>query len=383
MESSKNMVIRLLSAAGINVNGDMPWDIHVHDEHFYPAVLKYGSLALGESYMAGWWDSPALDQTIYHILKARLDEKIKASWALKRDILLSRLFNFQHPEQAFRNGRRHYDLGNDLFSRMLDQRMTYTCAFWEHAANLDAAQEEKLDLSCRKLHLRPGMTVLDIGCGWGSFAKFAAENYGVHVTGITISEEQARLAAERCKGLPVDIRVMDYRSMTEKFDAIASLGMFEHVGYRNYHAYMKIARSCLHDNGLFLLHTIGGNRSFTMADPWLGKYIFPHATIPSIAQIGKAIEEYFVMEHWENFSVNYDKTLMAWYQRFNDHWEELKDNYDPTFRRMWNYYLQSCAGSFRARCSQLWQVVLSPYGVEGGYKVAEKQPAATEKFLHS
>lgn len=366
------MITRLLASAGIAINGNDPWDITVNNDHFYPSVLKHGSMALGESYMAGWWDSPHPDQFITRILKSRLEDKIRASWQLKRDILISRIFNFQHPEQSFKNGRKHYDLGNDLFSHMLDPRMTYTCAFWDQAENLATAQENKLDLTCRKLHLQPGMRVLDIGCGWGSFAKFAAERYGVHVTGITISEEQAQLAAERCKGLSVDIKVMDYRSMQEKFDAIASLGMFEHVGYRNYPAYMKMARHCLKDDGLFLLHTIGGNRSHTMADPWLDKYIFPNANIPSIAQIGKSAEDFFVVEHWQNFSTDYDRTLMAWHQNFNNNWDHLSGAYDPVFKRMWDYYLMSCAGSFRARYSQLWQVVLSPHGVAGGYKIASR-----------
>ncbi|MBV8253061.1 MAG: cyclopropane fatty acyl phospholipid synthase [Chitinophaga sp.] len=370
MERSKNMVTKLLDSAGVHVNGNQPWDITVHNDHFYPGVLKHGSLALGEAYMAGWWDSPNPDEMICRILSAKLEDKIRASWQLKKDILLSRIFNFQHPEQSFKNGRKHYDLGNDLFEIMLDKRMTYTCGFWENATSLDEAQENKLDLSCRKLHLKPGMKVLDIGCGWGSFARFAAERYGAHVTGITVSREQAELAKARCVGLPVNIRVMDYRSLNEKFDAIASLGMFEHVGYRNYHAYMQVARQSLEDGGLFLLHTIGGNKSHSMADPWLDKYIFPHANIPSIAQIGKAMEDFFIMEHWENFSTDYDKTLMAWYHNVNDKWDELANAYDVVFHRMWNYYLLSCAGSFRARDSQLWQVVLSPNGVRGGYKIA-------------
>ncbi len=368
---AKDTINRLLSAAGITVNGHQPWDIRVHDDAFYGAVLSKGSLGLGESYMYQQWDCERLDDFFTRILLADADNHIKKNFRFKADILLARLLNYQTPSRAYRNGSAHYDTGNDLFEVMLDKRMTYTCAFWENANTLDAAQENKLDLSCRKLQLRPGMHVLDIGCGWGSFAKFAAEEYGVKVTGITISKEQAELARERCKGLPVDIRLTDYRMVHESFDAIVSLGMFEHVGYKNYDSYMRMAHRCLKDDGLFLLHTIGGNTAHTFTDRWLNKYIFPNAMIPTIRLIGQFIEGLFVMEHWQNFSVDYDRTLLAWYDNIWQNWDQLKATYDQTFFRMWKYYLLSCAGSFRARKSQLWQIVLSKNGVPGGYRFKE------------
>ena len=361
------IISRLLASAGITVNGNNPWDIRVHREDFYSRVLKYGSLGLGESYMEHWWDCPRMDEFFYRVLTHHLNDYIKKDWRLKADILLSRLLNSQHTDRAHLNASRHYDIGNDLFKTMLDKRLTYTCAFWDHAHTLDEAQEHKLDLTCRKLQLEAGMHVLDIGCGWGSFAKFAAERYDVKVTGITLSKEQATLAAQLCRGLPVDIRLTDYRELDGKFDAIVSLGMFEHVGPKNYRAYMRMAHRSLKDGGLFLLHTIGGNSSSTMGDKWLHRYIFPNAVIPSIRQIGQAIEKLFVMEHWENFSVNYDKTLMAWYANILQYRDQLAVRYDDTFFRMWEYYLLSCAGSFRARQSQLWQIVLSREGVRGGY----------------
>lgn len=369
-EMFKNILTRMLSNAGVTVNGKETWDIQVHNEDFYQKTLSEGSLGLGESYMAQWWDSPQPDEFITRLLRSNIEHQLKPGFRLKMDILLSRIFNRQQPGAAFRNGSRHYDIGNDLFSMMLDKRMAYTCGFWNNAQTLNEAQENKLDLSCRKLRLRPGMHVLDVGCGWGSFAKFAAERYGVKVTGITISKEQAVLGREICKGLPVDIRVMDYRSLREKFDAVVSIGMFEHVGYKNYRTYMKTVHQSLKDDGLFLLHCIGANRSHTLTDPWINKYIFPNSLIPSIRQIGEAIEGLFVMEHWENFSVDYDKTLMAWYENVSANWERLKEKYDATFFRMWKYYLLSCAGAFRSRSNQLWQVVLSKSGVPGGYSFA-------------
>jgi cyclopropane-fatty-acyl-phospholipid synthase len=367
VRNPKNVVARLLSAAGVTVNGLQPWDIHVNNDAFYGRVLYNGSLGLGESYMNNDWDCDRLDDFFTKILQANLDTRVKKSMRLKADILLARLFNFQTPSRAYRNGSAHYDIGNDLFGIMLDKRMTYTCAFWENVATLDEAQERKLDLTCRKLRLQPGMHVLDIGCGWGSFARFAAEKYGVRVTGITISKEQAELAKARCRDLPIDIRLTDYRMLEEPFDAIVSLGMFEHVGYKNYGAYLKMVHRCLKDDGLFLLHTIGGNSAHTFTDQWLNKYIFPNAMIPTIRLIGQFIEGLFVMEHWQNFSVDYDRTLLAWYDNIVQHWDQLTSRYDPTFFRMWKYYLLSCAGSFRARKSQLWQIVLSKNGVPGGY----------------
>lgn len=368
MNRSKSIITQLLDSAGVVINGEHPWDIKVRNENFFPLVIQQGSLAIGESYMQNWWSSPQPDAFIAKVLSARLDEKIHKSLSLKKHIFLAKLFNHQGHIQAFKNGSRHYDIGNDLFERMLDKRMTYTCAFWDGVKTLDAAQEQKLDISCQKVHLKPGMHVLDIGCGWGSFAQFAAERYDVKVTGITISKEQAALAKDRCKGLPVVIKLMDYRDLAGQYDAIVSLGMFEHVGYKNYRAYMEIARKSLHDGGLFLLHTIGSNRSSVFTDPWIHKYIFPNSMLPSIGQIGKAIEGLFVMEHWENYSADYDKTLMTWYHNFKEHWNELASKYDETFFRMWEYYLLSCAATFRARNSQLWQVVLSKNGVPGGYR---------------
>jgi len=282
--------------------------------------------------------------------------------------LLARIFNRQSKKRAFQIGEKHYDLGNELFRNMLDKQMIYSCAYWKDAFVLDEAQEAKLNLICQKLGLQPGMKILDIGCGWGSFAKYAAEKFKVKVIGITVSKEQVELGKRLCKGLPVEIRLQDYRDVKEKFDCVVSVGMFEHVGYKNYRTYMKVVHHCLKDNGLFLLHTIGKNKLETSADPWINKYIFPNGMLPSGRNIGKAIEGLFIMEDWHNFGAYYDETLMAWYKNFEKNWGEIKPNYDQRFYRMWKYYLLSCAGSFRARKIQLWQIILSKKGVLGGYK---------------
>ena len=356
----------ILDLADVKINGDRPWDIQVTNEDFYARVLRGGSLALGESYVDGWWEATSLDQFFNKILLANLNKKV-ANLSTLGYVLAAKIFNKQNISRAFEVGEKHYDLGNDLYRAMLDSRVVYTCGYWKKANNLDEAQEAKLDLVCRKIGLKPGQRVLDIGCGWGSFAKFAAEKYGASVVGITVSKEQLDLANECCKALPVEIRLQDYREINEKFDHIVSLGMFEHVGYKNYRTYMEVADRCLKNGGMFLLHTIGGNISAHATEPWIEKYIFPNSMLPSVAQISKAAEGLFVMEDWHNFGEDYDKTLMAWFANFDTHWPELKSKYGERFYRMWKYYLLSCAGSFRSRRNQLWQIVFSKDGVKGGY----------------
>jgi cyclopropane-fatty-acyl-phospholipid synthase len=363
-------VERLLSFAGMEINGSNPWDPQIHDTKLYKRILKEGSLGLGEAYMEGLWDVKELDVFFTKVLGAQLDTKIDISWKHLLMLISSRLLNFQTKRRARIVGKKHYDIGDDLYKIMLDQRLVYTCAYWQGnpvPQNLDEAQEAKLDLVCRKLNLQKGQKILDIGCGWGSFAKYAAEKYGVEVVGITISENQVETARELCRGYPIEIRLQDYRDVQGSFDHIVSLGMFEHVGYKNYRSYMELAAKVLKDNGLFLLHTIGNNISNTTGDPWLSKYIFPNGMLPSLAQIGSSLEGIFVLEDLHNFGAHYDKTLMAWYNNIHKNRHNLPKAYDAQFQRMWDYYLLCCAACFRGRHIQLWQMVLSKKGVPGGY----------------
>jgi cyclopropane-fatty-acyl-phospholipid synthase len=359
----------ILALAGVNINGNNPWDIKVTNDDFYRRALTEGELGVGESYMDKWWDTEKIDEFIFRILNAQLDERIKRKFTILLRLFSARLYNMQSKRRAYIVGEKHYDLGNDLFQYMLDKRMNYSCAYWKDADSLDEAQENKLELICRKIYLEPGMHILDIGCGWGAFGKYASEKYDVEVTGITVSKEQMALANELCKGLPVDIRLMDYRQLNERYDRIVSVGMIEHVGYKNYRTFFEIANKCLKEDGLFLLHTIGTNTSENSLGLWSEKYIFPNGMLPSIAQLGKAIENLFIMEDWHSFGQDYDKTLMAWYRNFELNWEKIKDQYSERFYRMWKYFLLSSAGSFRSRKrSQLWQIVLSRDGVRGGYQ---------------
>ncbi len=359
---------KLLDLAGIKINGDSAWDIRVNNPEFYKRVITEKELGMGESYMDGWWETEKLDEMIYKIISADLLDKVKHNIKIAIQLAGFYLINMQAGRRAFIIGEKHYDLGNDLFTSMLDKRMNYSCGYWNNASSLDQAQENKLDLICRKLYLQPGMKILDIGCGWGAFGKYAAEKYDAQVVGITVSREQVSLGREMCKGLPVEFRLQDYREVNESFDRIVSVGMIEHVGIKNYRDYFQTAGKNLKKNGLFLLHTIGSIVSNKNADPWMHKYIFPNGMLPSVAQLAAAVEGLFVIEDMHNIGADYDKTLMNWFANFNNHWDELKSRYGERFYRMWKYFLLSCAGAFRARNkNQLWQIVLSPNGVPGGY----------------
>lgn len=355
----------LLAHADVAINGDRPWDLQVNHPRFFQRVLAQGSLGFGEAYVDGWWNSESLDQLLTHLINAKLDQKVK-SLVVGYDALKAKIFNRQGRSRSFEVGEKHYNIGNDLYRRMLDSRMIYSCGYWKDAETLDQAQEHKLELTCRKLHLEKGQRVLDIGCGWGGTARFMAERYGVEVVGVTISSAQAELARKHCSGLPVDIRLQDYRDLEGQFDRIVSIGMFEHVGYKNYRTYFCKAAELLKDDGLFLLHTIGGNTPAVKTDPWIERYIFPNGVIPSAQQITNAFEGFFVLEDWHNFGPDYDRTLMVWYDNFTAAWPELQDAYDDRFRRIWSYYLNCCAASFRARDNQLWQLVLTKQGIPGG-----------------
>jgi cyclopropane-fatty-acyl-phospholipid synthase len=362
MSKSESAIRELLDLAEIQINGNQPWDLQVHDERLYDRILRDSSLGLGEAYMEGWWDCESIDGFISRVLTAHLDEKVKNNLRLVFQVLRSKLFNRQSSARAFEVGKKHYDLGNDLYMGMLDKRLNYTCAYWKNAINLDEAQEAKLELVCRKIGARPGMRILELGCGWGSFAKYAAEKYGVSVVGVTVSKEQVALGMELCKGLPVELRLQDYREVSGTYDAVISIGVMEHVGYKNYASYMQVVERCLKKGGIAFVHTIGGNKSFTTGEPWTDKYIFPNGLLPSIAQLGQAMEAHFVMEDWQNFGPYYDPTLMAWHANFEKAWPVLKKNYDEHFYRMWRYYLLSSAGGFRARNQQLWQIVFTRSG---------------------
>lgn len=369
MNSAERRVKELLKMAGINIGGSNPQDINVYDKRFYSRVIRYRELGLGESYMDGWWDCKNIDQLIARLLSINIRQQVKVSPLLLLAALPAQ-FKTQSIKGARQNAKHHYNIGNDLYQRMLGSRMIYSCAYWQGAKNLDQAQDNKLDLICRKLELKRGMRVLDIGCGWGGFAKFAATKYSVNVTGITPASEQVKLARVNTKGLSVKILQQDYRQLIGKYDRIISIGMLEHVGSKNYQNFFEICNRLLNNDGLMLHHTISGNSPSKYIDPWISKYIFPGGILPTLAQISEVVQNRLIIEDVQNFGPDYDKTLMAWYKNFNAHYNEIKDFYDERFYRMWKFYLLICAGAFRARHLQLLQIVMRKVGPSKTYIAA-------------
>ncbi|MFO0704664.1 MAG: cyclopropane fatty acyl phospholipid synthase [Candidatus Andersenbacteria bacterium] len=381
MATLKARAEQLVSLADIKINGSRPWDLQVHNEALYARIFRQGSLGLGEAYMDGWWDAPQLDQFFYKVFRAKLEDKVQPA-TMVLPLLKSFLVNQQNRTTS-RVSVEHYNLGNDFYAKMLDRRMAYTCAYFGQTESqgeplpgrtsktLDQAQEDKLELVCKKIGLKRGEKVLDLGCGWGTFAKYAAEKYGAHVVGYNISTEQVAYAKQTTQGLPVEIKLQDYRDATGTYDKVVSIGLAEHIGYKNYRGFFEVINRTLKNDGLALVHTIGNRRSVTGTDPWLATYIFPNSMLPSIKQLGKAMEGLFIMEDWHNFGADYDLTLMAWFKNFDRNWPSSKGtqpHFNDRFYRMWKFYLLSCAALFRARKTQLWQIVLSKNGVLGGYQ---------------
>ena len=364
-KKARDVCMELVASAGITVGGPEPWDVKINDERIWTRLLRDGSLGGGEAYVDGWWDSPAVDQTIHRLQKVKAIDTLRENWMFVLHILKARVLNLQTMRRAFGSGQHHYDIGNDLYEAMLDRRMLYTCALWSSGARtLEEAQDAKLELVCKKIGLteRTGMRVLDLGCGWGGFAAYAAERYGANVVGLTVSKEQVRFAKEHYAALPIDIRLDDYRNATGSYDAVVSIGLMEHVGPKNYRGYFELVDRLLAPDGVAFVHTIGGNVARAHIDPWIDKYIFPNSALPSLAQLVTAMEGVFVCEDIHNIGEDYDATLMAWFERFDAAWPTLRAKYDERFYRMWKFYLLASAGSFRSRAQQLFQIVMTRRG---------------------
>lgn len=369
MSKLPGWIKKLFCQADIRINGDRSWDFQCHDDAVYDWISGEASLGLGESYMEGMWDCGALDQFFDRVLPAYHNRKIPLSLVTLADVAKAKLFNRQNKQHSRKVAEVHYDIGNEFYEAMLDPYMQYTCAYWNGiAGDLASAQEAKLDLICRKMGLVPGEKILELGCGWGGFARYAAEGYGVQVIAYNISASQVEWARAACEGLPVEIRLQDYREATGTFDKVAAIGLCEHVGYKNYRCFFELAHRCLKPGGIFLLHTIGRNSSVCKVDAWVDRYIFPGGMLPSAAQLGQAMNNLFVLEDWHSFGADYDRTLMAWHANFEKSWARFSAEYGERFYRMWRYYLLSCAGAFRSREIQLWQLVLSKNGIRGGWK---------------
>lgn len=359
----------ILNPIGFTVNDNQLYSIQVHDPKFYTKIFTQGSIGAGEAYMDGLWDCEQLEELFFRICRHNLYEQFYSPWQFFLKNLENTLINQQSRRKAETVAKRHYNLGNALYERMLGKSMAYTCGYWKEANNLDDAEFAKYDLVCKKLLLNSNDTVLELGCGWGGLAKYMAEKYGCKVVAIDIAKEPAIYAKTFCKDLPVEIYQCDYRDIEtynpkeKQFTKIVSVGVLEHIGFQNYPQLMQIMRRFLKEDGIALLHSIGGNASRKFCDPWIDKYIFPHGMLPSLKQLGSAYENAFIVEDYHNFGIFYHKTLLAWHANLNHAWDELKHHYDERFHRMMNYYLLTCAGAFRARDMQLWQFVLTPKGM--------------------
>jgi cyclopropane-fatty-acyl-phospholipid synthase len=364
-QRARSRLAAVLADAGIRLDGDMPWDPVIRHPRALTRILRDGTLGAGDAYVEGDWDCTALDELTHRIMRAGIDRQVGLRWREMADSVVGHLVDRQDLVKAAANGRAHYDLGDDLYATMLGPTMVYSCGYWRAAETLEDAQRAKLELICAKLDLRPGQRLLDVGCGYGELARHAAEHHGVEVVGITVSHNQATFARARCAGLPIEIRIQDYREVTERFDRVVSVGMFEHVGDKNHRRFFQAMRACLAPDGLLLLHTIGHLGDSSAIDPWIDRNIFPGAVLPSCRQLATALEDLFVLEDWHNFGVDYDRTLLAWHANLEAGWPA---RYDERFRRAWRYYLLTSAGAFRARRNQLWQLVLSPDGRAGGYR---------------
>ena len=367
--SSKDVAARILDAAGIPINGSEPWSFQVHNEKLWDRVISQRQLGFAESYMDGWWDCDQLDVALTKLLSINVLKLLKPSPALAFHVAKSNLLNNQTKRRAAQNAKHHYNIGNDLYSRMLDEEMVYSCAYWNNAQTLAEAQQAKFDLICRKLELKPGMRLLDIGSGWGGFLRFATKNYGVIATGISPAENQINLAREKSEGLGITFKQQDYRDLTGEFDRIVSIGMMEHVGPKNYKAFFAKCDELLTKDGRMLHHTIGSNVSKNTTDPFFDRYIFPGGVLPSLAQIARATENTFIIEDVHNFGPYYDLTLLEWHKNISSRWQEIPQ-YDQRFQRMWNYYLLASAAGFRAGNLQLFQVVFQRVGARPTYITA-------------
>jgi cyclopropane-fatty-acyl-phospholipid synthase len=370
MKLAKRILDPLLATVDVRTDGGRPWDIEVHDEAFHRKTLLQGSLGLGEAYMDRWWSAADLEELAFRLLHGGLERRLKPLYHLA-PALFTRARNQQTRDRALRVAERHYNLGNDLFGEFLGTYKNYSCGYFEGGDDLDAAQEKKMDLICRKLDLRPGDHLLDVGGGWGEIARWAAAKYGARVTSINISEEQMRFARRHCEGLSVEILRRDYRDLEGRFDKIAVIAMLTHVGYKNYRRFMEIAHRCLRPGGVMLIESVGGNASTTYCEPWTDAYIFPGGMIPSLAQLGEAFAGLFVVEDLHNFAPSYVRTLRAWNDNFQAAWPRLAGRYDERTRRMFEYFFLTVAGAFRARDLQHWHVLLSRAG--------SPQPASAQR----
>ena len=352
---------RVLEDANIEIGGNRDWDIHIKNKSNFNKIFLQGEIGFGESYVKGYFECKKLDELIYKLLCKLPYKENLSSMSSIYSFILKIFINPQNMRRATKVAKKHYDIQPSFFKEILDKRMIYSCGYWHNTTNLDEAQEKKLDLIAQKLEFYPGMKVLDIGCGWGGSAAYFSEKYKVQVVGITISEKQYKYAVKNNSNELVSFILCDYRTHCNQYDAIYSIGMFEHVGEKNYSTFFQCIKKNLKPKASFLLHTIGGTSTKRIKNTWISRYIFPNGELPSQQQITQSVEKKFIIDDWHNFGCYYDTTLMAWHKNFIKLYPNIKcEYYDEKFFRTWCFYLLSCAAAFRARSLHVWQILLTP-----------------------
>ncbi len=343
-------------------DGDPAFTVIFHKEIPLTALTTSTSLALGEAYMDGDLE---IEGDLYNALDHFLGQMGKFS--TDESALKKLIFSSTGKKNQEKEVQSHYDIGNDFYKLWLDETMSYSCGYFLHEDDsLYQAQVNKVDYILKKLHLSQGMSLLDIGCGWGFLLIEAAKKYGVHGMGITLSREQYEAFNRRIKeqnlGDLLEVALMDYRDlpkMNRTFDRVVSVGMVEHVGRRNYQLFMDCAKKVLKPGGLFLLHFISALKEHA-GDPWIKKYIFPGGVIPSLREmLSCAAEDDFHTLDAENLRLHYNRTLLCWDKNYREHMDQIREMFDERFVRMWDLYLAACAATFHNGIIDLHQVLFS------------------------
>lgn len=369
MDAYKSHVISFLEKAGIAIGGPNDFDIHVNDDRFYEMFFKDRTVGAGEAYTEGFWDVKDLKLLAEKIF---LSGKLDHQYGFLNN-LIYQLNKAQGKLKALFDIKKTYDHNIELYRAMLDKRLLYTCAYWNNidysVANLDLAQEQKLELVCQKLglHQQPkGQSILDYGCGFAGFAKYAHEKYGAKVVGITISKLQYKVAKEICKGLPIEIRFQDYRDIPkgELYDHLVALGIIEHITVKNAREFILNAKSHLknekYQDNRFVLHGMFTNGTEHRIDPWMEKYIFPGAEIFTFKHLFDMIHGVFYCQDFHPFGPDYSLTADAWYQRLEMNYGNLlPSEQNNEFMRTFEFYLKTASASFLTQRNNLMQMVLT------------------------